>query len=875
MAEQSIIRKIKIEENEYEIDAKYWNGKETLKTINGKSLFGSGDISISTNITNTQLCVSYNELKGLRDGSLLIPGQQYRITDYVTTTSQENTRSAGHQFDIIVTALNENTLCEEAHAIQNQNVDYFDSCNLEAWKIWYCLDNDTSKFGWAKEYIQEYIPDLGNLYKFDSWVTAVAKVCDDQIDTFYKTTINEKFSHFGYLEDLSGITRLILYGRDLDGDIDNGLNTSTLYHYDGVYNVDGVDYDGWAQFYSNENGNFIYATDYYGNRIYTLTERIVYNGKIVDGKGVIYRMIDEWGNDCPYDFKNIMFKKWLYADGYGITTEDDADFATYCYTFSWEESQDEIMDASVVCNNGYVTSENGENKGVHGNVIGVSINGIDGYPRQELNSIVFLSTYKYREDNGFYDGCYSNTFGENCYNNIFNSSCYYNTFGNSCHDNIFGNSCRTNIFGDYCNLNTFGEECYLNTFGNSCHNNILGDNCASNTFGNDCYYNKLGRYCNSNTFSNDCYSNKLGSESYSNTFGNNCFENTFNYDCNSNTFGKRCNSNTFGSECYFNTLYNDCSFNTFGDGCFSNTFGNNCYNNEFGDECNSNIFGDGCYGNLFIIYCGSNTFGKNCYENTLGEECFSNTFGDDCFSNKLFIDCDYNTFGNGCYSNIFIECCHNNKFSNSCYGNEFGNSCYGNEFGNSCGGNIFGEECDSNEFGNSCYNNEFGNNCDNNEFGNNCCVITFGTDCYGNTFGTDCSNINFGESCCYNSFGNGCSEINFGESCCYNSFGNGCFRIVFSQPNGFIPYLNNIHFGDRVVNIGLVIDISGDSIDHNYNLKNVNVTQGFNSSNEEYVKINMGEYVGITDKEITITKDYEGNVKVFCLADVLVQRGYI
>lgn len=34
----------------------------------------------------------------------------------------------------------------------------------------------------------------------------------------------------------------------------------------------------------------------------------------INGKGVIYRMIDEFGNDCPYDFKNIMFKRY-WTDG--------------------------------------------------------------------------------------------------------------------------------------------------------------------------------------------------------------------------------------------------------------------------------------------------------------------------------------------------------------------------------------------------------------------------------------------------------------------------------------------------------------------------------------------------------------------------------
>ena len=76
--------------------------------------------------------ISHADLVALRDSSQLIPGQKYRIIDYVTTTSQENTKSAGHQFDIIVTALDKDTLSEEAQAIQNSNDGYFDSSNLSA-----------------------------------------------------------------------------------------------------------------------------------------------------------------------------------------------------------------------------------------------------------------------------------------------------------------------------------------------------------------------------------------------------------------------------------------------------------------------------------------------------------------------------------------------------------------------------------------------------------------------------------------------------------------------------------------------------------------------------------------------------------------------
>lgn len=57
---------------------------------------------------------TYKELVELRDSNSLIPGALYRITDYQTTTTQSYTRSAFHQFDVIVLALSEDTLSEDA-----------------------------------------------------------------------------------------------------------------------------------------------------------------------------------------------------------------------------------------------------------------------------------------------------------------------------------------------------------------------------------------------------------------------------------------------------------------------------------------------------------------------------------------------------------------------------------------------------------------------------------------------------------------------------------------------------------------------------------------------------------------------------------------
>ena len=70
--------------------------------------------------------VTWSELVSLKNSAQLIPGCFYRITDYECTTTQTNTSSAGHPFDIIVLALTNNTLSEEARAcLHSPDDSYF------------------------------------------------------------------------------------------------------------------------------------------------------------------------------------------------------------------------------------------------------------------------------------------------------------------------------------------------------------------------------------------------------------------------------------------------------------------------------------------------------------------------------------------------------------------------------------------------------------------------------------------------------------------------------------------------------------------------------------------------------------------------------
>ena len=379
--------------------------------------------------------VTHAELVNLRDNGSLVAGSFYRITDYITTTVQENTQSAEHPFDVIVLALSENTLAEEAYAIQSaRDTDgYFANSNLSAWKLWYCLDNDATRFVWADE----------------------------------------------------------------------------------------------------ENG-----------------------------KGVIYRMIDEWNNDVPYDFKNIQYEdkqgftytQWgkmsvfLRSEGldkmiagvqyYGYVA-DDAPIA-------WSEGKCWITDAEPTTTSA-LYNEDGSAISYGGSIISVSLE--------------YRKYYTFAEADDLKGGCYCNEIKPYLKEGVqnLNKIC----FGNGCNSNTFGNDCCYNSFGNDCYYNSFGYACHSNTFGNACYSNTFGNDCDSNTFGNDCDYNSFGYACHSNSFGYACYSNTFGSFCYANSFGNDCESNSFGNNCHSNSFGNGCDSNTFGSFCYANSFGNDCYYNKF------------------------------------------------------------------------------------------------------------------------------------------------------------------------------------------------------------------------------------------------------------------------------------------------------------------------
>lgn len=104
-------------------------------------------------VAELMIPVAWAELVGMRNRGELVPGMQYRITDYVATTTQAETQSANRPFDIIVTADSATTLSEWARATHHDGCDGagvpFWNSRLNQWLLRYSLDNDTSRFAWA------------------------------------------------------------------------------------------------------------------------------------------------------------------------------------------------------------------------------------------------------------------------------------------------------------------------------------------------------------------------------------------------------------------------------------------------------------------------------------------------------------------------------------------------------------------------------------------------------------------------------------------------------------------------------------------------------------------------------------------------------
>lgn len=555
---------------------------------NPKDEFDEGlpvEVDLSNIIADPMMPVTYSELVTLRNESKLIPGMKYCISDYDTTanTSMGSISVASNHFDIIVEALGRDSLSETAKARErfdpnqmvNAGVDGFPASGYNMSRDWASINNNTfSKHtAHAKTALIDYgffinendvnqyavMANFSNKY-FGSGkhtVKIVYQSGNNRINLRGVTLTNDQGHliasdfHSGftggqhesntYILNIpsSGNYFLFVYADKRDGG-DVGITATSKFYIDKVFRPFGDSVmEAWDIRYCLDNDT---------NK---------YNWANPNGKGVIYYLKDEFGNEASYDFKNIMYNGYYTFDYYvsGVHYDGSVKYGKYCYDNKIR------LDAN-------------------------SANNVLGLPQITFKNTTATSP------------CHCNTIGHDCYNIAFGNGCYNNEIAEGCENIAFGNNCHNNKFGSGCkgentNIN-LGNGCYSNTFGLDCKNNNLGADCFLNVFGNGSSYNTLSPSCNSNTFGRDCNSNYLSMGCISNTFGHNCirnklakhsFNNKFNFSCHDNLLG--CDDNWTFSEDTTTSISCDISNAVFGYGCSDNMLKKSARMIYFGDFCNN------------------------------------------------------------------------------------------------------------------------------------------------------------------------------------------------------------------------------------------------------------------------------------------------
>ena len=478
------------------------NGDTYLYGVGGYNGKNPKSASTLQQCINKMQEITWSALKSLRDSSGLTPGMQYRITDYNTTTTQANTQSAGHQFDIIVVADDNHTLNENARAVRHSGDTYFSGSTLEAWELKYDIDNDTTKFAWA----DSGATGRGVIYWMkDEW--------NNECPYDFKNIQYCKFPSFE--AKMYGITHTYTKNGE-------------------VININNVNYYEYTRTRTNPGPppptTPLYVTDSAvttGSALYTIT-----NNTATQYTSATIGSVDssEWAH---YTFTSPNSKQGIPLPDSDISLDNKVQnniIKPYHFQIFYTGS----TIAPQYLNNIILRLTSTQRYRILDNVFGYNCSGITS------------------NDQDFYN----NIFNENCNGNIFEAGAYNNVFYHGCGKNTFLKQCHHNIFNFGCTGNTFSGSCYYNTFGDNCYNNAFRGNFHSNTFGNNCFSNTFGDGCDYNTFGNNCFSN---------TFGDGCDYNTFGGYCIGNTFGGECIANTFGNHCFSNTLGSFCKYNTFGE----------------------------------------------------------------------------------------------------------------------------------------------------------------------------------------------------------------------------------------------------------------------------------------------------------------------
>ena len=503
--------------------------------------------------------VTYDELVQMVNESELVPGTLYRITDYHTVVgASENVISADHQFDILVNAISENELSEDAHAISHDGETYFretvfneDVCTL--WTLKYSLIPNLSKYSWLPygTYTSGPKPKGVIYYMKDEWGNEapydfknimfrrkkILGVTNEFHDDAGKTISNSLVYDLGFNPFAVGCVseeKDYYFPGAVNFVQDSGNDESSEWYY----TFTGIKVNGYTSYTIDNEYREVSVADY---NTFNATEQGLYVAKSED----IYSILPEYVNLTNEEFSDI---------------EGDLVHITYQYN-SPKITEYEIYDISTK-QQYYISYTLGRP-----NVI----------MKETCAGNIIKESWTYEENDGIYVRK-SYMLPENVFIGLPNNVIRTTTTTLTEDPNNPGemiektttttgwlNSVVTNIVGNYIDYGSFG-----NTFVGWSENNTIGKNAYFNIFGKSCSSNNLGNYAQYNIFSGDSSQNKFGDRLYTNNFGIGCNGNIFGNNITYNVINSGSNENVVGNE--FNTNYLYGSQNTIGSYCRLSNF---------------------------------------------------------------------------------------------------------------------------------------------------------------------------------------------------------------------------------------------------------------------------------------------------------------
>ena len=438
------------------------NGSDAPATITVNQILEK--TKTSTNI----LEVTYDELKNLKDNSQLIPEQKYRMIDYETIIQGDDVRSAGHVFDLILTAKSENKLYDLCQAKQSKRdtEGYFSHSDLDSWKVYYTTD--TGQYS--------HVPRKGN------GVIVDLLGAGEEYSQYYITMYCEPLPNGNYQWDGT------LYGSNLE---------EVGYDMQVIVETTEPTFDTATSFTMRifSNGQIIgEATVTDPDEVAATAENLLqsivdtFNNEI-GSKGYIYRLIDEFNNDVSYDFKNVQYLIPLVNRTYGWNDETELNNGwmylanadptkisnQYVYTFNRQDEQHVYHDLSLnhnqgelQCLNNCIKSSNKLPKNIILTNDELDDRDSDGEPEAEI--ITNNNYFDQYSSNNIFNVCSDSKF-ERCVSNAGNGIVLSNF------QNVYGCLFNNEQYNVYFNINQSNfTTCYLSKFSSVFKSNIGNTN---------------------------------------------------------------------------------------------------------------------------------------------------------------------------------------------------------------------------------------------------------------------------------------------------------------------------------------------------------------------------------------------------------------